>query len=59
MKGDKSNPITKTDFELIMDKLIKIEKRLDQLENNRRPTIPIYDAANMPAEGAEGQIVIA
>ena len=40
-------------------RITALEKRIKQLEENQRPTIPIYDSTNFPLEAAEGQIAIA
>jgi hypothetical protein len=46
-----------------MDQLIKyiksLERRIEKLEDNAAPTIPIYDSTNWPETAVEGQVVIA
>lgn len=46
-------------LETLSRELDELEARVQQLEDNARPTLPIYDSTNWPPEAVEGQIVIA
>lgn len=43
----------------LAERIDKLEKRIELLENISAPTIPIYDASNWPTDAVEGQVVIA
>jgi len=36
-----------------------LEKRVRNIENNARPTVPIYNSAQFPLQAVEGQVAIA
>jgi hypothetical protein len=46
-------------LETLTKRIASLERRVKQLEMNSTPTVPIYDSANMPSIGVEGQIAIA
>jgi hypothetical protein len=52
-------PIPNDPFDLIMSQLDELESQIEELQNNRAPTVPFYDSANWPAQAVEGQVVIA
>jgi hypothetical protein len=50
---------TQSDYERLWRYAKDLEKRIERLENNAAPTIPIYDKTNFPQDAVEGQIAIA
>lgn len=51
--------ITDRDLENMWKYIKVLERRIERLENNAAPTIPIYDQTNWPQDAVEGQIAIA
>jgi hypothetical protein len=43
----------------IMRQLDALRRRVESIENNAAPTIPIYDSTDWPQDAIEGQVVIA
>jgi hypothetical protein len=52
-------PIPNDPFDLIMSQLDELESQIEELKNNRAPTVPFYDSHNWPAQAVEGQVVTA
>lgn len=43
----------------LVQRLDDLTRRVEKLENQTAPTIPIYDSTDWPQDAVEGQIVIA
>lgn len=52
------NKPPKDDVEMIAYKLQELERQMTELEQTYRPTIPIYNPADLPADAVEGQVAI-
>lgn len=46
-------------LETLKREIDDLKKRVAKLENQNKPVVPIYNAAQFPIDAVEGQIVIA
>lgn len=45
-------------LDVLEERILNLERRVQQLENQKTPTIPTYDNTNLPTNSIEGQIAI-
>lgn len=50
--------ITIDEYNLLMNEIRDVKKRLDRATNNQNPTVPIYDVGVPPQDPVEGQVAI-
>lgn len=58
MRGSIRKP-PKDQYEVLQQQIDALKARVETLENQRRPSLPIYDSANFPAVAQEGEVCIA
>lgn len=46
-------------LETLARQIKTLEKEIQRIKNNQRPTVPVYDTAQWPIDAIEGQVVIA
>lgn len=54
----KQQNIGDDDIQWLMNQMRILKRRVSQLENDRNPTLPIYDSTNFPIDAVNGQVAL-